>query len=162
MNEYEALARELMHSFDTRKKAPPHEEISAAMRGEMAVLQLLSQEMAPMTAGEVSKKLRMTTSRIAAVLGSLEKKGMILRQADSSDKRRVQVMLTAQGSAFCQQKREMVLRDMTHLLTQLGSEDARHFVRIMGRIHQFTPPIHPDMDEKDLKENDNEGSADEQ
>ena len=41
MNEYEALARELMHSFDTRKKAPPHEEISAAMRGEMAVLQLL-------------------------------------------------------------------------------------------------------------------------
>ena len=31
MNEYEALAQELMRSFDQRKKAPPHEEISTAM-----------------------------------------------------------------------------------------------------------------------------------
>ena len=162
MNEYEALARELMHSFDTRKKAPPHEEISAAMRGEMAVLRLLSKETAPMTAGDISRRLRMTTSRIAAVLGSLEKKGMILRKADSSDKRRVQVVLTDKGSAFCRRKKEQALNDLTHLLTQLGEEDARHFVRIMGRIHQFTPPAHPDMDETDLKENDKEGSADEQ
>ena len=47
MNEYEALARELMHSFDTRKKAPLHEEISAAMRGEMAVLRLLERKICP-------------------------------------------------------------------------------------------------------------------
>ena len=147
MTEYEALARELMHSFDTRKKAPPHEEISATMRGEMAVLRLLSQEASAMTAGEVSRKLRMTTSRIAAVLGSLEKKGMILRQADAGDKRRVQVVLTDKGSAFCQRKKEQALADMAHLLSQLGQEDARHFVRIMGRIHQFTPPSHPDAQE---------------
>ena len=109
MIEYEALARELMHSFDTRKKAPPHEEISHTMRGEMAVLRLLKQENLPMTAGELSRKLHMTTSRIAAVLGSLEKKGMILRQADEGDKRRVQVMLTGKGSAFCQKKKKQAL-----------------------------------------------------
>ena len=154
MIEYEALARELMHSFDTRKKAPPHEEISAAMRGEMAVLRLLEKENLPMTAGELSRKLHMTTSRIAAVLGSLEKKGMILRQADEGDKRRVQVVLTDQGSAFCQKKKEQALCDMTHLLKQLGEEDAQHFVRIMKRIHQFTPP--------GLNETNQEGSADEQ
>ena len=157
MNEYEALARELMHSFDTRKKAPPHEEISQTLRGEMAVLRLLKQEQTPLTAGELSKKLHMTTSRMAAVLGSLEKKGMILRQADTDDKRRVQVVLTDKGSAFCQQKKELVLKDMTHLLAQLGSEDAAHFVRIMKRIHQFTPLSPPDMNEQDKEE-----SADEQ
>ena len=159
MNEYEALARALMHSFDMRKKAPPHEEISTAMRGEMAVLRLLAKEGTPMTAGEVSRNLRMTTSRIAAVLGSLEKKGMILRQADASDKRRVQVVLTNAGSAFCLQRKEKALQDMTHLLEQLGHEDAHHFVRIMERIHQFTPPS---MDEADKDETDKEGSADEQ
>ena len=159
MNEYEALAKKLMHSFDTRKKAPPHEEISTTMRGEMAVLRLLEQEGMPMTAGDVSRKLHMTTSRIAAVLGSLEKKGMILRQADASDKRRVQVVLTNAGSAFCLQRKEKVLQDMTHLLEQLGHEDAHHFVRIMERIHQFTPP---GMDEPDKDETDKEGSADEQ
>ena len=159
MNEYEALARALMHSFDMRKKAPPHEEISTAMRGEMAVLRLLEREGTPMTAGDVSRRLRMTTSRIAAVLGSLEKKGMILRQADASDKRRVQVVLTNAGSAFCMRRKEKALQDMTRLLEQLGHEDAHHFVRIMERIHQFTPP---GMDEPDKDETDKEGSADEQ
>lgn len=162
MNEYEALARELMRSFDQRKKAPPHEEISQTMRGEMAVLRLLAQEGTPMTAGDLSRKLRMTTSRIAAVLGSLEKKGMILRQADERDKRRVQVVLTDQGSAFCQRKKEQALADMTRLLTHLGHEDAHHFVRIMGRIHQFTPPLPSGMDEPGKNETDKEGSADEQ
>ena len=162
MNEYEALARALMHSFDTRKKTPPHEEISTAMRGEMAVLRLLAKEGTPMTAGDVSRNLRMTTSRIAAVLGSLEKKGMIVRQADASDKRRVQVVLTDKGGAFCQRKKEQALADMTRLLEQLGHEDAHHFVRIMGRIHQFTPPAPPGMDEPDKDETDKEGSADEQ
>ena len=157
MNEYEALARELMRSIDQRKKAPPHEQISASMRGEMAVLRLLEHETAPMTAGEISRKLGMTTPRIAAVLGTLEKKNMILRKADECDKRRIQVTLTEEGSQFCQQKKEHALRDMTRLLTQLGSEDAAHFVRIMKRIHEFMPPSPPGMNNPNKEE-----SADEQ
>lgn len=152
MNEYEALAKELMHSIDQHKKAPPHERISASMRGEMAVLRLLEHETQPLTAGEISRKLGMTTPRIAAVLGSLEKKGMILREADEHDKRRIQVTLTPQGSGFCQQKKEHALKDMTRLLTQLGSEDAHHFVRIMKRIHTFAPPSPPGMDNSDKEE----------
>ena len=156
MNEYEALAKELMRSIDQRKKAPPHEEISAAMRGEMAVLRLLDREAAPMTAGDLSKRLHMTTPRIAAVLSTLEKKGMILRKTDSLDKRRVQVTLTALGSSFCQSKKEQVLGDMTHLLTQLGSEDAHHFVRIMKRIQDFMPPPSAGMRNENKEEPANE------
>ena len=159
MNEYEALARELMQSVDQHRKAPPHEEIGAAIRGEMAVLRLLMRETKPMTAGELSKQLRMTTPRIAAVLSSLEKKGMIHRKTDAGDKRRIQVTLTEQGSTFCLQKREQVISKMTLLLTQLGSEDAGHFVRIMKRIQEFTFPPAGMTDNKKNKE---EASADEQ
>jgi len=91
----------------------------------------------------------MTTSRIAAVLGSLEKKAMILRRMDESDKRRVLVTLTKAGSTFCQQRREDAARDMAALLEHLGEEDAAHFVRIMKRVHEFIPDhpprIHDDM-----------------
>ena len=152
MNEYEALAKELMHSIDQHKKAPPHERISASMRGEMAVLRLLEHETQPLTAGEISRKLGMTTPRIAAVLGSLEKKGMILRQIDEHDKRRVLVILTDKGCKFCQQKKELVLGEMTRMLSQLGSEDAAHFVRIVKRIHEFMPPSPPGMDNSDKEE----------
>ena len=137
MQYYEALAQEMMSALDQTIKSPPQEEISAAMRGEMAVLRLLGREAKPLPAGEISRALSMTTSRIAAVLGSLEKKGMILRQADEADKRRVLVTPTGKGDAFCQKRRQEVMNHMIEMLQYLGEEDAAHFVRIMKRTHAF-------------------------
>lgn len=153
MDAYRALAEELMLSLDRKHKAPPHEEISRTMRGEMAVLRLLVENGESMTAGEISRELRMKTSRIAAVLGSLEKKDMILRSPDAHDRRRVQVALTKKGSACCQRRRQQAVEDMTAMLAHLGHEDAVHFVRIMKRIHEFMP-AHPPciQDEEEEKE----------
>jgi len=139
MNAYEALALDLMDSLDKNIKNPPHEEISATMRGEMAVLRLLAREGQPIAAGEISRTLGMTTSRIAAVLGSLEKKNLILRQADASDKRRVLVTLTPQGNVFFLARKQEALRDTAAMLARLGQEDAAHFVRILKRIHELMP-----------------------
>ncbi|MBQ8620043.1 MAG: winged helix DNA-binding protein [Clostridia bacterium] len=139
MDRYEMLACELMQALDQHKKGPPHEEVSQTMRGEMAVLRLLMTEGEPMTAGELSRTLSMTTSRIAAVLGTLEKKGMLVRMADEADRRRVLAVLTKKGKAFCQARRDHARRDITSLLTRLGEEDAVHFVRIMKRIHEIMP-----------------------
>lgn len=139
MNRYEMLACELMQALDQHKKGPPHEEVSATMRGEMAVLRLLMMQGEPMTAGELSRTLSMTTSRIAAVLGSLEKKGLLMRMPDETDRRRVLAALTEQGRAECKARRAHALRDMTAMLTRLGEEDAVHFVRIMKRIHEIMP-----------------------
>ena len=147
MDIYQTLAEELMCSLDRQRKCPPHEEISASIRGELAVLRLLAQEGATMTAGEISRTLGMTTSRVAAVLGSLEKKAMIRRRTDERDKRRVLVTLTEPGSTFCRQRREEAARDMAALLAYLGEEDAAHFVRIMKRIHDFIPDHPPRMRE---------------
>ena len=152
MQRYEALAQELMASLDQKIKSPPQEEIGAAMRGEMAVLRLLAREGNPMTAGEISRTLGMTTSRIAAVLGSLEKKMMIMRQADENDRRRVLVTLTQQGSACCQRRRQEVMEHMTQMLAYLGEEDAAHFVRIMKRTHEFMrrrPPFENEIREEE-------------
>lgn len=140
MQSYEELALALMHTLDNGRKRPP--EISTAMRGEMAVLRLLKHSGAPMSAGQISRTLGMTTSRIAAVLGSLEKKGMLLRTDDPGDKRRVLVTLTQQGSDFCQMRRQEALQHMTQMLEHLGETDAAHFVRIVGRIHEWMP-AHP-------------------
>jgi len=149
MELYTALAKELLESLDRKKKGPPHEDVSAAMRGEMAVMRMLADEGRPVTAGNISKTLRMTTSRIAAVLGSLQKKGLIERICDETDKRRVLVTLTDRGIAFSQAKKQRVIRDMSYMLSQLGEEDARHFVRLMKRVHDIMPPP-PRMDEEDI------------
>ena len=140
MNVYETLAEELIEAFDRKKKELPHEEVSAAMRGEMAVLRLLEDEARALTAGEISRMLRMTTSRIAAVLGTLEKKGLIIRSPDERDKRRIRVSLTQKGCALCRAKRQKLVHDVCFALSQLGEHDAREFVRLMKRVHDLMPP----------------------
>ena len=133
MTNYSALAQELLHALDATGPRPPHENISQTQRGEMAVLRLLATQRRQMLAGEISRSLSMTTSRIAAVLNSLEKKEMIARLPDPADRRRVAVALTARGEDFCLARRKEAERDFTHLLERLGEDDARQFVHLLER-----------------------------
>ena len=149
MELYTSLAKELLQAFDRKKKGPPHEGVSASMRGEMAVMRMLSEEGMPVTAGHISKTLCMTTSRIAAVLGSLQKKELIERICDEKDKRRVLVTLTEKGLSLCKARKQRVISDMSYMLSQLGEEDAKQFVHLMKRIHDIMPPPLP-MDETDM------------
>ncbi len=142
MERYEALARELFAAMD-RRKCPPHEDMSVTMRGEMAVLRLLSDEENALSAGSISQTLHMTTSRIAAVLGSLQKKELIIRTTDDTDRRRVLVTLTDKGKALCQRRKAHALADMAQFLAQLGEEDAALFVRLMKRVQEIAPPSPP-------------------
>ena len=142
MNEYEALAHAFLNSMAEKKRLPPHgDEVSASMRGEMAVLRLLGESELPLTAGDLSRDLRMTTSRIAAVLNSLQKKGLIERGGDAQDRRRVLVRLTGEGSALCEHRKACVRRRLAAIFEQLGMEDTRAFVRIMGRVLEINEAL---------------------
>lgn len=143
MHAYEELAQELMDAIGKKGPVPPKDKISESVRGEMAVLRLLGEEKRKMSAGEISRLLNMTTSRIAAVLGSLEKKGFIIRKTDQSDKRRVLVALTDKGSAFHARRKDEAQQHIQRLLIMLGEQDAREFVRLMKRLAQILPELGP-------------------
>lgn len=147
MDPYQVMAQELFTAMERGTRHLHHLEANASMRGEMAVMRLLEQEQSALTAGDISRLLEMTTSRIAAVLGALEKKGLIVRRADQADRRRVLVTLTDGGRALCQMKRERLLRRMARFLSGLGEEDAAHFVRLMKRAQELIPPICREDDE---------------
>lgn len=134
---YADLADELFRIMDPEKHRPPHQEMSMMMQGELAVMRLLDAAQGCLLAGDVSRKLNMTTSRIAAVLGSLEKKGLILRAADPADKRRVAVQITDEGRALNRRKREEVLSHMQQMLRRLGEQDAREYVRLTRRVFEL-------------------------
>ena len=142
MNEYEALAHAFLSDMAGKKRLPPHgDDVSASMRGEMAVLRLLGESSLPLTAGDLSRDLRMTTSRIAAVLNSLQRKGMIERGADALDRRRVLVRLTAEGSALCEHRKACVRERLAAIFERLGMEDTREFMRIMGRVFDINEAL---------------------
>jgi len=134
---YAALAQELFEIMDPEKHRPPHGDMDKMMRGEMAVMRLLDKEAEHPSAGDISKKLRMTTSRIAAVLNSLEKKELIVRREDPGDGRRVLVIITSAGKAFCAARREEVRSHMERMLRQLGERDAAEYVRLARRMFEL-------------------------
>lgn len=139
MNPYEELADAMLRTLDSHRHIPP-EPVSGTVRGEMAVLRRLGQCGEGMNAGALAHDLHMTTSRIAAVLNSLEKKAYIVRTSDPGDKRRVMVCLTPTGVAYHQQRREEALRHMAMLLSNLEIQDAETFVRLCGQILEKAPP----------------------
>ena len=133
-----ALTKEMTRLLDEHPRAARDNRFSAIMCGEMAVMRLLhSCAKQKMTAGELSSRLGMTTSRVAAVLGSLEKKGLLERENDEVDRRRVLVSLTQAGDALCEKRRQHFMKKISMLLSMLG-DDAPEFVRLLGRVFEIT------------------------
>ncbi len=146
MDKFAELADRLMSELDRHPHAPP-DNVSAALRGEAAVLRLLGTNGEAMCAGGISQKLNMRTSRIAAVLNSLEKKGLIARQTDPQDKRRVMVHLTDEGMRKHLRHAAGARAHTVAMLTALGERDAEDFVRVVGRLLDILPTLdHPDPD----------------
>lgn len=139
MNPYEELAETMLRTLDAHRHMPP-EPVSGTIRGEMAVLLYLGQCEEGINAGTLAHDLHMTTSRIAAVLNSLEKKAYIARTSDPADRRRVMVCLTQEGMAYHQQRRKEALRHMTMLLSNLDVQDAETFVHLSSQILEKAPP----------------------
>ena len=133
-----ALTKEMIRLLDEHPRAARDNRFSAIMCGEMAVMRLLhSGAKQKMTAGELSSRLGMTTSRVAAVLGSLEKKGLLERENDEVDRRRVLDSLTQAGDALCEKRRQHFMKKILMLLSMLG-DDAPEFVRLLGRVFEIT------------------------
>jgi DNA-binding MarR family transcriptional regulator len=111
-----------------RKKVDPH------IRGELFVLKCIEMHSGSVIPSEISNLTDMSTARVAAVLGNLEKKELITREPDRTDRRKTLVALTDKGRALCARQFEHLAADVERLLRELGEPDATDFLRIIGRI----------------------------
>ena len=133
-----ALTEEMTRLLDEHPREARENRFSASLCGEMAVMRLLHNgTKKKMTAGELSSRLSMTTSRVAAVLGSLQKKGLLERESDEEDRRRVMVSLTEAGDRLCEKRKRHFMSKISKMLAMLG-DDAPEFVRLLGRVFEIT------------------------
>ncbi len=132
--DYRALAGQMLTAMFTLRGVQPHEDVTEAMRGEMVVLLFIAQHGKPARPSEISSAIKRTTARVAATLNSLERKGLVTREIDTSDRRQILVTLTQAGEAEVTRQREEVLRMVTKTLERLGENDARELVRIILRL----------------------------
>ncbi|MBN7773626.1 MarR family winged helix-turn-helix transcriptional regulator [Clostridium aminobutyricum] len=132
--DYEKLAIEFMEKMHLLKKARPHRQINESMHGESFMLHYLSFQGNSALPSEISNIMGISSARIAAALNSLERKGLITRRIDPSDRRRILVDLTSEGKALAEERHRTMLEETTTLLSMLGEQDAREYVRITGKL----------------------------
>ncbi|MCH5195554.1 MAG: winged helix-turn-helix transcriptional regulator [Oscillospiraceae bacterium] len=111
-------------------------KIDESRRGIGFVLVYLEESDHEVIAGELSRELNVSTARIAALLKSMEKNGLILRERSVSDARHTVVKITQAGIDYVEKLKEQILSEMEFLVEKVGKEELEEFIRISQKIRK--------------------------
>lgn len=127
-------AQEFMEKLYTSIPRFFYSELETTQRGFGFVLSYLEQTDSEVNAGDLSKKLNVSTARIAALLKKMEQSGLVTRHTSPKDARRTVVEITPSGIALVDGMREQTLHRMELLLAQVSKEDLETYIRISRQI----------------------------
>ncbi|MCL2149948.1 MAG: MarR family transcriptional regulator [Dehalococcoidia bacterium] len=135
MVDYEELAATLLATMQAVHKARHQKDIGERLQGEALVLQYINQCcQSTIIPQKISSDIGVSSARVAVVLNDLESKGLITREIDRNDRRKVVVKITAKGQGIAEECGQEILHKTVALLRSLGERDAIEYVRIMGRL----------------------------
>jgi DNA-binding MarR family transcriptional regulator len=96
------------------------------------LLNIHSDEGTPAT--KIAPLMGLEARSLTRLLKSMEEKGLIYREADSSDKRLVRIALTKEGKKKKEKSREVVLRFNEAIQEQVEPEKLRIFFEVLQKI----------------------------
>lgn len=103
-------------------------------QGTDFLLACLVKEGRELSAGELARKLNVSTARMAKLLNTLEQKGFIKRQNSEKDGRKTLVSLTCEGMERFKEKRLYLMALLEKMIEQIGFEELCEFIRISNKI----------------------------
>ena len=132
--DYEALALDMLNSMQSLHKAALQRRLDEALRGEHFVLRYIARHGEGVLPGEIGEEMQVSTARVAQTLNSMEKKAWLTRQIDPRDRRKILVQLTPEGKAIADGRHQSIVAIATNILTLLGEDDAKAYVRISKKL----------------------------
>jgi len=122
------------------------ENLNRAFKGGLFVLQYLSSQDTAVLPSELSVALNSSTARVSALLGSLEKKGLIVRDIDTTNRRNILVTITESGRNFAKSEMKKRKEHLAQVFTELGEKDAEDFLRLLEKFFEL---MHKHTEEED-------------
>lgn len=135
LTDFSLIATDLIHILCNNSKLTYQRQLDDFSHGEMCILAHLCYRENGICAGVLCETLCMTTPRISAAISVMQKKGLVVRRTDPEDRRKVHIHITDEGRLLVNEKRDELTSRLSSLLSCLGEEDAKEYVRIMGRIN---------------------------
>lgn len=98
------------------------------------VLRYLSEADRPVSSGEISEFMHVSTARVAVLLRKMAEKNLILKNGDPDDARKTMVTLSEHGMECVKEKQEEFLNVFCTVVDQVGKERMEQFIEISADI----------------------------
>ena len=109
--------------------------------GETVILKKLSMTDRCFLPGELSDMMHMSSARVAMTLKNLEHKGLIERNVNKKDRRKVLVTITERGREQVTKIEDEFAARMRQVTDELGEEDSGEYIRIVGRLIEISKKL---------------------
>lgn len=84
--------------------------------------------------GDISREMGISSARVATALNNLESKGLLTRQIDIRDRRKILIELTDKGGEQAKNNKDMFIGQVAKMFEFLGEADADEYIRITKRL----------------------------
>lgn len=110
-------------------------------QGERIVIKFLDRVDEPTSPKSLAESLNLSSARIAVVLGSLEKKGQIVRTIDPNDRRRINVTLTECGKKSAKHDKKEIRDKIIRIFEQMGEKDTEKFIELTTKFVDYSQKL---------------------
>lgn len=117
------------------------EQVSGLTVNELSVLLTiygLSKKNSSLTMSDVGEVIGLCRPAMSQVSAKLESKGMIKRETDKSDRRKVLVSVTKKAADILQKAENIRKETFFKVVTEMGERDADEFIRLANKFISIT------------------------
>lgn len=132
--DYEKIAEELLKLRAQLLQVPEYQKVREFSRGEFFVLNYLLTHNGTAYPKDLSREMRVSSARVAALLNQTERKGWTVRGADVEDNRQTRITITQEGRVEIAERKAAVFELVVEMLKKIGPDDAEELLRIKRKI----------------------------
>ena len=103
--------------------------------GGRQVLAVLDGEGGPLSPTEIAERLIITTASMTSLLDTLQRRGLVKRAPDATDRRRVLVTITADGTRLIRRLIPEMVALQDEVAGALSPDDRAELVRLLRIVH---------------------------
>lgn len=108
--------------------------IDEGYKGMFVMLRILQESDSDIVAGDLAKKMNVSTARIASALNTLQSKGYIKRESEKNDARKVVIRLTEQGAQALEARKIYISETIAPMLSNLTEEEISTFFVLIKKL----------------------------
>ena len=131
------LAKQLLDATHPKEKRRPPSELERHEHVKDGTIRFLFEHDCVATPAQLTDFFGFSQARLTKILSELEAEGMIVRQNDPADRRRVIVHLTDEGLLYAGARHLAMMERLILMIRYLGETDAEHLIRILGKLNEF-------------------------